>query len=266
LTVTGVHYLELPGQRLEYLLIEATRTAAPDLVMLHEGLGSLSHWRDLPERLAATTGSRVLVYSRRGYGRSTPVAQPRTPDYLHEEARIWLPLVLERLRIRTPVLFGHSDGASIALIHAAQPTSAVAGIIALAPHVRLEDVTLAGLDSARIAYETTDLRSRLAPHHADVDSTFRGWNQIWLDPAFRDWNIEGLLPSIRVPVLAIQGLEDEYGTLDQLERIRRALPATELIALANCRHSPHRDQPQAVLAAARRFIQRVEGRASGTQA
>jgi pimeloyl-ACP methyl ester carboxylesterase len=258
--MTGVERLALGDRHIEYRFIEATRAGATDIVMLHEGLGSVSMWKDFPERLAAATGCRILVYSRYGYGQSSPLTQPRAPDYLHEEARIWLPLVLERLGIRTPVLFGHSDGASIALIHAAQPSAAVAGIVAIAPHVKLEELTVAGLARTKVAYETSDLRSRLAPYHTDIDSAFWGWNRIWLDPAFRHWNIEELLQSVRAPVLAIQGLDDEYGTLDQIESIRRALPATKLVALPDCRHSPYRDQPQAVLDATRRFVNRIEAR------
>jgi pimeloyl-ACP methyl ester carboxylesterase len=252
-------YLALGERRIEYRWVGADRAAAVDLLMLHEGLGSVSMWKDFPERLAAATGCRVFAYSRHGYGRSSTLAQPRTPDYMHEEARRWLPLVLERLGIERPLLFGHSDGASIALIHAAEPASTVAGVIALAPHVLVEDLSVASIAGAKVAYETTALRERLVPYHADVDATFWGWNRIWLDAAFRDWNIEALLPAIRVPVLAIQGLDDEYGTLNQIERIAQAVPGTELLVLPDCRHSPHRDQPDAVLTATRRFIDRLAG-------
>lgn len=249
--------LAFGDRRIEYRLVGEDCAGAPDIVMLHEGLGSVSMWKDFPERLAAATGCRVLVYSRHGYGLSSTLVRQRTPDYMHEEARIWLQMVLRRLGIERPVLFGHSDGGSIALIHAAQPTAAIAGIIALAPHVKVEELTVASIAAAKVAYETSTLRERLAPYHADVDATFWGWNRIWLDAAFREWNIEALLPSIRVPVLAIQGLDDEYGTLDQLDSLRRAVPGAELLALPDCRHSPHRDQPQAVLAATRRFIDRL---------
>jgi len=264
--MTGSEFLAFDDRRIEYRFAGAGRAGATDIVMLHEGLGSLSMWKDFPERLAAATGCRVLVYSRYGYGRSSVLAEPRTVGYMHEEARIWLPRVLERLRIQTPVLFGHSDGGSIALIHAAEPTATIAGIIALAPHVNVEDLTVASIAGAKAAYQTAALRERLAPYHADVDATFWGWNRIWLDAAFRDWNIEGLLQSIRVPVLAIQGLDDEYGTLSQVERIRRDVPATELLVLPGCRHSPHRDQPEAVLAASRNFIARLAGGGGDRQA
>lgn len=246
--------LSFDGRRFEYRFVRPADANGVHLVMLHEGLGSVSLWRDFPEQLARATGCRTLVYSRHGYGRSSPLETPRSVDYMHEEARVWLPAILARLEIRRPVLFGHSDGASIALIQAAMPESEVAGIIALAPHVKVEDLTVRSIGAAKITYMNSDLRSRLSRHHVDVDSTFWGWNRIWLDPAFRDWNIEALLPSIRCPILAIQGEDDEYGTMEQIASIARAVPDSRLLALPACRHSPHRDQPQAVLAAAREFV------------
>lgn len=225
-----------------------------DLVMLHEGLGSVSMWRDFPERLAAATGCRTLVYSRLGYGRSSALEAPRRVDYMHQEANVWLPAILERLDVKRPVLFGHSDGASIALIRAANPDSELSGIIALAPHVKVEELTVRSIEDAKAAYLDTDLRVRLGRHHADVDSAFWGWNRIWLDPAFRSWNIESLLPAIRSPILAIQGADDEYGTFEQVASIARALPNSQSLLLPACRHSPHRDQPEAVLAAAGQFV------------
>jgi pimeloyl-ACP methyl ester carboxylesterase len=234
--------------------VEPLGAGGIDLVMLHEGLGSVSMWRGFPEQLAQATGCRTLVYSRHGYGRSSPLDAPRRVEYMHEEARIWLPAVLRRLDIRRPVLFGHSDGASIALIHASSPESKVAGIIALAPHVNVEDLTVRSIDAAKTAYIETDLRARLSRHHADVDSAFWGWNRIWLDPAFRSWSIEALLPSIRCPILAIQGENDEYGTTEQIAIIGREASDSRLLTLPACRHSPHRDQPQAVLANTREFV------------
>jgi pimeloyl-ACP methyl ester carboxylesterase len=249
--------LSLADRRIEYRFAVPPHSSASDLVMLHEGLGSVSMWRDFPEKLARVTGLRTLVFSRHGYGDSSPLQRPRSIDFMHEEARVWLPAVLNALGIRRPVLFGHSDGASIALIHAAAPTSELAGLVILAPHVKVEDVTVESIERAKITYETTDMRVRLARHHADVDSAFWGWNQIWLDPDFRGWNIEPLLPSITCPVLAVQGRDDEYGTLEQVESIRRALPLTEVLELEECGHSPHRDQPVAVLKATRRFVARI---------
>jgi pimeloyl-ACP methyl ester carboxylesterase len=246
--------LSFDGHRLEYRFVEPAAASGVDLVMLHEGLGSVSLWREFPEQLAQATGCRTLVYSRRGYGRSSPLDAPRRVDYMHEEARLWLPAILVRLGIRRPVLFGHSDGASIALIHAASPESDVAGIIALAPHVKVEDLTVRSIGAAKAAYQDTDLRTRLSRHHTDVDAAFWGWNRIWLDPEFRSWNIEALLPAIRCPILAIQGEDDEYGTMEQIASIAGAAADARLLALPACRHSPHRDQPRAVLAAARDFI------------
>lgn len=246
--------LTIGSRRIEYRFALPAEPTGIDIVMLHEGLGSTDMWRDFPERLAAATGCRALAYSRHGYGRSTPLDQPRTVEYMHEEARFWLPSILERLGIRRPVLFGHSDGASIALIHAAQPQSDVRALVALAPHVKVEEITVRSIAEARTAYAGSDLRERLSRYHADVDSAFWGWNRIWLDPAFRSWNIESLLPSIRCPVLAIQGEDDEYGTMDQIDSIGRRAPAATLLPLPACRHSPHRDRPEAVLEATRRLL------------
>jgi pimeloyl-ACP methyl ester carboxylesterase len=246
--------LNCGGRQIEYRFVQPAAAGGIDLVMLHEGLGSVSMWRDFPEQLARATGCRTLVYSRRGYGRSSPLDGPRRVDYMHEEARVWLPALLKGLGIREPMLLGHSDGASIALIHAATPESDIAGIIALAPHVKVEDLTVRSIGAAKTAYLETDLRARLSRHHGDVDSAFWGWNRIWLDPAFRGWNIENLLPSIRCPILVIQGEDDEYGTLEQIASVARAAPDAKSLALPACRHSPHRDQPRAVLAAAKEFV------------
>ncbi len=249
--------LSVVGSEIEYRIVGERRPDARDLVVLHEGLGSVSMWKDFPDALAEATGYRAIVYSRHGYGRSSTLRQRRGPEFMHEEANVVLPALLEALGIERPVLFGHSDGASIALIHAASPGATVAGVIALAPHVKVEALSITSIEQARLAYETTDLRARLARYHRDVDSAFWGWNQIWLDPAFRDWNIERMLPAIGCPVLAVQGRNDEYGTLEQIESIRRALPSTELLVLEECGHSPHRDQPAAVLAATQRFLARL---------
>src|SRR5579862_4491745 len=224
--------LKLDGRAIEYRFARADAPSDLDIVMLHEGLGSSSMWRDFPDRLAAATRSRVLIYSRIGYGRSTPLTHPRSIDYMHEEAHIWLPAILDRLDITRPVLFGHSDGASIALIYAASPSSHARALVVLAPHVTVENLTVASIEKAKTANET--IRERLARYHADVDSAFWGWNRIWLDPAFRSWNIEALLPSIRCPVLAIQGRDDEYGTLEQIASIARTVRGTETLELADC--------------------------------
>ena len=233
------------------------RAAAPVIVFLHEGLGSVSMWRDFPARLCEAVGRPGLVYSRPGYGRSTPrKADERWGvDFMHRQARELLPALLGILGVSAPyLLFGHSDGGSIALIHAASFPERVAGVVALAPHLFVEELSVRSIEQARNSYLDTDLRERLGRHHADVDSAFWGWNDIWLDPAFSAWNIEALLPSIHCPVLAIQGRDDEYGTMAQIHGIRKALPDTVLLELDRCGHSPHRDQPEAVIAATGRFI------------
>ncbi|MCC6473413.1 MAG: alpha/beta hydrolase [Burkholderiales bacterium] len=252
--------MAIQGCRIEYRLIRSA-PGAPVLVFLHEGLGSLSAWRDFPGRVAHAAGCEALVYSRAGYGASAAVRGPRAPRFMHDEALAALPALLERLGFERPILFGHSDGASIALIHAGGAGRRVAGVIAMAPHVFVEDVCIQSIRRAKRAYETAELRARLARHHADPDAAFRGWCDIWLDPAFREWNIEEYLPRIACPVLAIQGEDDEYGTMAQLERIARLAPDAQVLRLADCRHAPHRDQPRAVLEAAVRFVGRVRAAA-----
>ncbi len=222
-------------------------SAQPVLVFLHEGLGSLAMWKDFPARLCERLGLRGLVFSRYGYGRSTP----KPPDerwpvgFMHAQAHELLPMLFDALGIRRPWLFGHSDGGSIALLHAARFD--VAGLVVVAPHLFVEDVSIASIKKARDSYETTDLKQRLARYHDDPDSAFRGWNDIWLDPAFRQWNIEAELATITAPVLAVQGSDDEYGTLAQIEGIARALPKTRLCVIPECGHSPHRDQPEVLM-------------------
>lgn len=249
--MSGVFFAEVPWRgrvlTLECQWIGAARNDRPTMVFLHEGLGSLAMWKDFPERLCAATGLRGFVYSRPGYGRSTPRAPAeRWPvRFMHEQAFEVLPALLRQLGIDRPWLFGHSDGGSIALLHAsALPT---AGVVALAAHVFTEDFGLRSIDAARMAYETTDLRERLARYHADVDSAFRGWNDVWLDPAFRAWNIEAELDAIDCPVLVVQGENDEYGTLEQVNCIVRHLPHAKTLVLPGCGHSPQRDQPERLI-------------------
>ena len=256
--MTHARFVELRWReqplRIEHLWVGDAASALPPLVFLHEGLGSLAMWRDFPQRLCARHGLRGLVFSRYGYGRSTPKpANERWPvGFMHEQASEVLPALFEALGIERPWLFGHSDGASIALLYAAR--FPVAGVVAVAPHIFVEDISIASIEAARRAYETTDLRARLARYHADVDSAFRGWNDVWLDPAFRAWNIEAELETITCPVLAVQGVDDEYGTLEQIRGIARRVPQTRLVELANCAHSPHRDQPERLIAEAGAFI------------
>lgn len=248
--------------RIEYRWLAPERRTAPLIVFLHEGLGSLAMWKDFPRQLCDAVGCRGLVYSRPGYGRSTP----RTPDetwdvgFMHRQAHEVLPALFDALDLDAardkPWLFGHSDGGSIALLYAARFPQQVAGVVALAPHIRVEDVSVASIAQARTAYESTDLRARLARYHDDPDSAFWGWNRIWLDPLFRHWSIEAEIETIRCPVLAVQGREDEYGTMDQVHGIARRAPQTEVIELPACGHSPHRDQPARLIADVTAFIQR----------
>ena len=235
-----------------------THGDAPTIVFLHEGLGSVSMWRDFPRKAAEATGCPVVAYSRYGYGRSDVFREPRSVRYMHDEALQALPELLAKLGIREPVLVGHSDGGSIALIYAGA-FDHVEGLVVMAPHVFVEDISVKSIAEAKTAFETTDLRERLGRHHADAGVTFRGWNDIWLHPDFRGWNIEDSLPKITCPVLAIQGFDDEYGTMAQLDAIaKQAGGSVELLRLTGCRHSPHRDQPGAVLEALSRFVERLD--------
>ena len=239
--------------------------AAPLIVFLHEGLGSVSMWKDFPQRVCNATGCRGLVYSRPGYGRSTPRAAEDAwqADFMHRQAREVLPALLLALGIDAqadrPWLLGHSDGASIALLYAAAFPKNVAGLIVLAPHILVEDVSVASIEKARMAYLQTDLRQRLARHHDDADSAFWGWNDIWLNPGFRRWSIEEEICAIICPLLAVQGLDDEYGTLAQIRGIASRVPQTELLELADCGHSPHRDQAELLIAHTKAFVQRKAG-------
>ena len=255
--VEPMPFIDAGSHRLEIARI-AGDASRPTLVFLHEGLGSLAMWRDFPAKLARATGAPAVIYSRWGYGRSAPISVARNVRYMHEEALVTLPELRQKLGLEHVVLVGHSDGASIALIHAGSGRWPVRALALEAPHVFVEDISIAGIEAARTAYATTDLRQRLTRYHGDVESAFRGWNDIWLDPAFRAWNIEEFLPGVRSPVLAIQGEDDQYGTLAQVDAIERggAGPFEKLV-LAKCGHSPHRDQEQAVLAAMEDFIGRV---------
>lgn len=245
---------------IEYQWIGNTDAAAPLLVFLHEGLGSLALWKDFPQRLCRAAGCRGLVYSRPGYGQSTPRAADENwgVDFMHRQAHAVLPALLATLRVditdSPPWLFGHSDGASIALIYAAAYPRQVAGLIVLSPHIMVEDISVDSIEQARSSYLEADLRQRLGRYHDDPDSAFWGWNDIWLLPAFRAWSIENELMSITCPVLAVQGLNDEYGTLEQVHGIARRLAQTEIAELADCGHAPHRDRPQQLIDLATRFL------------
>jgi pimeloyl-ACP methyl ester carboxylesterase len=245
-------FVTAAGHALEYEWIEGGQ---PTLVFLHEGLGSIRQWRDFPAHVAAETGCRTLVYNRYGYGNSDVLAERRvTVRFMHDEALVALPELLAKLEIESPVLVGHSDGASIALIYAGAG-HAVRGLAVMAPHVFVEDNGLRSIERVKQQFETTDLAERLGRYHRDARRTFYLWNDAWLDPQFRRWNIEEYLPSISAPVLAIQGTDDEYGTMAQLKSIcGKVNGPCETLELAGCGHSPHRDQPDAVLAAITRFV------------
>lgn len=252
-------FLDAAGHRLECAWFgPPTARDGRVLVLLHEGLGSVSMWRDWPDQLAAATGLPVMAYSRWGYGGSDPVIPPKPLRYMHDEALESLPMVLARAAIKECVLVGHSDGASIALIHAGSPRRwpAVRALALLAPHVFCEDVSVKSIAAAKVAYETTDLREKLKRHHGNnVDGAFWGWNRAWLDPGFRQWNLEGYLPNIELPVLVVQGKDDEYGTLAQVAAIERGVKGPfRKVVLDKCGHSPHRDQPEATTQAIVDFV------------
>lgn len=245
---------------IEHQWIGRDRTTGPLVVFLHEGLGSLSMWKDFPQRFCEVCGCRGLVYSRPGYGASTPrpIEETWGLDFMHRQAHEVLPAFLKALHIdsltRKIWLLGHSDGGSIALLYAARFTRQVAGLIVLAPHISVEDLTIASIEKARVAYLEEDLRQRLAKHHTDPDSAFLAWSRIWLHPPFREWSIEAEIETIRCPVLAVQGLDDEYGSLEQIRGIARRLAQTQLLELPNCGHAPHRDQPDLLISAASAFV------------
>ena len=255
----SMKHIVVNGLRLEYLEYPAHRPGLPAILMLHEGLGCIAMWRHFPERVAAVTGCRVIVWSRAGYGHSQPYAEARTPRYMHREALEVLPALLAELGVERPLLFGHSDGASIALIFAGAFPEVPLGVIVMAPHEFVEEETLTGISAARETWTATDMAQRLGRYHADVERVFFDWNDTWLSPLFRDWNIEEFLPPIRCPVLAIQGEDDEYATMRQIEVIAERVPDTTLLRLPQCGHSPHRDQPAAVLGAVDAFVRRLSG-------
>ena len=252
-----MRHVTIAGCRLEYRDFPAAAAGRPTLLLLHEGLGCVAMWRHFPEQLAAATGCRVIVWSRAGYGGSQPWPAPRQPDYMHREAQQALPELLAALNIERPLLIGHSDGGSIALIFAGSFPGVALGVAVLAPHEFVEEVTLAGIRAARAAWQTTELPKKLARyHHERTQQVFADWNDTWLAPAFRDWNIEEYLPRITCPVLAIQGEDDEYATMRQLEVIAERVPGTQLLKLPACGHTPQRDQEAAVLAALTTFASR----------
>lgn len=244
---------------LEFAWVGPQDAAAPVIVFLHEGLGSLATWKDFPEQLCGRLNRRGLIYSRFGYGRSTPRLQnaPFPVDYLHREALEMLPAVLDAFGLEQPWLFGHSDGGTIALLAAAHLPGRVRGMVIEAPHIFMENAIVTGVEKTYRAYLEGELRTQLARYHDDVDSVFYGW-LIWLDPAYRAWNIEEEIGAVRCPVLAVQGEDDEYATLEQVYGIQRRVPQTRVLVLPHCGHSPHRDQPDAIIEATTAFLSEHE--------
>ena len=236
----GQGRLALSGGEIELLEIPGDG-GKPALVLLHEGLGSVGLWRGFPERLASATNRRTIAFSRYGHGQSDAPPQPRTPAFMHEEALEVLPELLTKLEIDQPLLVGHSDGASIALIYAAQHP--VTAVVAIAPHVFVEDMCLAEIRQTKQTFETTDLRERMTRHHRDPDAAFYGWNDVWLHPEFPQWNIEGELGQIRAPLLLIQGTGDQYGTMAQLDSIEQRAKGPLTRVHLECQHSPATERP-----------------------
>lgn len=234
--------------------------AGPALVWLHEGLGSVALWKDVPSRVHAATGRRTIVYSRRGHGGSDPIAEPRTPTFMHHEADVVLPALLDVLAVDEAILIGHSDGASIALLAAGRGEPRVKAQVLMAPHVFVEDMSIASIQLARERADTTDLLRRLGRYHDDARHAFDAWADIWLAPAFREWRITDRVPGVCGPTLLIQGVDDEYGSAAQVHAIQaEASGPTDLLLLGRCGHSPHRDRPGVVLPAIEAFVDRVSG-------
>jgi pimeloyl-ACP methyl ester carboxylesterase len=252
-------FVTIDGCRLQYEWHGPSAREAPTIVFLHEGLGAITRWRDFPGSLCARLGWGGLVYNRQGYGESDPLRPPLSPRFMHREALDVLPRVLDACEIQRPVLFGHSDGASIALIYGGSGRSpAPDALIVEAPHVFVEDVTVTSIATVRDAFHTTDLRSRLERHHgANVDVLFKAWSDVWLSDTFRSWNIESVLPAITCPTLVVQGLNDEYGTSRQVDAIQAGVSGpVETLMLDGCGHSPHIDQREAVERTTVRFLVR----------
>lgn len=248
-----IQTVSVGGLNIEYLDIQTSDQDLPTLILLHEGLGSVAMWRDFPSKLAEISGCRVIAYSRPGYGQSDAYTQPRTPQYMHDEA-VLLPKLMQALQLQKAVLLGHSDGASIALLAAAMFPELFQGIVVMAPHLFVEEETLAGIRQAAEVWKTTDWSRRLARYHQDANRVFSDWQNIWLSPTFSDWNIESYLPKIYCPALAIQGEGDEYATMRQIDVIAEQVLGAKLLKLPDCGHSPQRDQEQKILDALVRFV------------
>ena len=252
-------FLDIGSQRLEYRMIGPRPDAAPTLIILHEGLGCVGLWGDFPDKLQKATGCGVFVYSRAGYGKSSPVKLPRPLSYMHDEARDTLPKLLDAIGFQRGLLIGHSDGASIAAIYAgSHQDHRVGGLTLIAPHFFTEDSGIASIVEAKKAYETGDLRQRLARWHSDVDNAFKGWNGAWLDPDFRKWDIREFLAYIRVPLQIVQGEDDQYGTVKQIEIAEQECYCpVEVALLKGAKHSPQREAPDATLKTISDFVARI---------
>jgi pimeloyl-ACP methyl ester carboxylesterase len=266
-TLARSGFLSIGAADLEYRMIGPAPADAPTIVMLHEGLGSAALWGDFPDRLQAATGAGVFAYSRAGYGASTPATLPRPLDYMQIEALEILPVLLDGIGFRRGLLLGHSDGASIAAIYAGGAGDhRVRGVVLIAPHFVVEDISVASIAAIKTAYETTDLRSKLKRWHNDVDNAFHGWNGAWLDPRFRDWDISEYLAYIRVPVAILQGAGDQYGTIRQIEIAREECYCpVDVTMIPEAGHSPHREAPEATLHAISEFAERILDTHEGSQ-
>lgn len=252
-------FLTIGTSQLEYRMIGPAPEDAPTIVMLHEGLGSAALWGDFREKLAASTGAGVFAYSRAGYGGSTPAVLPRPIDYMHIEALEVLPKILDAIGFRRGLLLGHSDGASIAAVYAGGVQDhRIRGLALIAPHFIVEDISVRSIAEIKSAYETTELRAKLARWHGDVDNAFYGWNDAWLDPKFRDWDISEYLAYIRVPVLIVQGADDQYGTFRQIEIAREECYCpVDVSLITGAGHSPHREAAGATLDAITEFARSI---------
>ena len=257
LTPTG--FLGIGGASLEYKWLAPQSAGAPTIVMLHEGLGSVGLWGDLPEKLREATGAGIFVYSRAGYGQSSLVALPRPLDYMQREALDVLPKLLDAIGFKRGLLLGHSDGASIATIYAgAHQDHRLQGLVLMAPHFIVEDISVKSIAAIKTAFETTDLKTKLARWHKDVDNAFYGWNRAWLDPKFRNWDISEYLGYIRVPVAILQGVDDAYGTRRQIEIAREECYCpVDVTEIPGAGHQPHREAPEATLDAIADFANAV---------
>lgn len=266
-TLSPSGFLTVGAAHLEYRMIGPSPESAPTIVMLHEGLGSTGLWADFPEKLQAATGAGVFVYSRAGYGNSTPVKLPRPLDYMHVEALDVLPKLLDKIGFRRGLLLGHSDGASIAAIYVgSHQDHRLQGLALIAPHFIVEDISVASIAEIRSAYATTNLKEKLARWHKDVDNAFYGWNGAWLDPDFRNWDISEYLAYIRVPVAILQGVDDQYGTMRQVEIAQEECYCpVDVTVIPGAGHQPHREAPEPTLDAISEFANAVLHADDGSQ-